>query len=164
MELQTRLAFIDTSTFEEKQFQFGHYALERLATMVEEGKIQLLITDVVRSEVESHMKKKAEASISHFKKFKKDACFLRVAEKTTGGRLFMDISVEDVLREALGKFSTLIDNGQTEILPVSLVDPSRVFNDYFSGKPPFHRESKKHEFPDAFSLMAVDSVATERET
>ncbi|WME26926.1 PIN domain-containing protein [Citrobacter freundii] len=67
-----------------------------------------------------------------------------------------------VFEEAMVKFRALMDNGLTEHVPVSIVDTSQVFRDYFSGVPPFHREAKKSEFPDAFSLAAVDKVARER--
>lgn len=59
MELQTRLAFIDTSAFEKKNYQFGQYALGRLQELIEDEKIHLLITDVTRKEIDSHLKEGA---------------------------------------------------------------------------------------------------------
>lgn len=38
MELQTRLVFIDTSAYQAKRFQFGHYDLAHLERMVAEKK------------------------------------------------------------------------------------------------------------------------------
>lgn len=38
MELQTRLVFIDTSAYEIKKLQFGHFVLGRLQQLVEEKK------------------------------------------------------------------------------------------------------------------------------
>ncbi len=35
MDLQTRLIFIDTSAYEVKKLQFGHFALLRLQELVE---------------------------------------------------------------------------------------------------------------------------------
>jgi len=40
MELQTRLAFIDTSAFEKKNYQFGQYALGRLQELIEDEKLK----------------------------------------------------------------------------------------------------------------------------
>ncbi|MEN4673615.1 PIN domain-containing protein [Pantoea agglomerans] len=162
MELQTRLVFIDTSAYEAKRFQFGHYGLARLEKMVVEKKIHLLITDVIRSEIEGHIRKFADEAVSELKKFQKAASFLRVAEKSTGGGIFAKVDAEGVLQEAMTKFRALMDNGITEHISVSIVDPTKIFNDYFSGVPPFHREAKKYEFPDAFSLAAVDKVAQDR--
>lgn len=61
MQLQTRLVFIDTSAYQAKRFQFGHYDLARLETMVTEGKIHLLITDVICSEIEAYIRNMVSA-------------------------------------------------------------------------------------------------------
>ncbi|PIF06769.1 PIN domain-containing protein [Candidatus Pantoea floridensis] len=162
MELQTRLVFIDTSAYQAKRFLFGHYDLARLETMVTEGKIHLLVTDVIRSEIEAHIIKFADDAVSQLKRFQKVGAFLRVADESTGGGLFAKVNAEEVLAEAMAKFRALMDNGLTEQISVSIVDPAQIFRDYFSAAPPFHREAKKSEFPDAFSLAAVDKVARDR--
>ncbi|MFW5407090.1 PIN domain-containing protein [Pectobacterium brasiliense] len=162
MELQTRLVFLDTSAYQAKNFQFGFYDLARLEQMVAEEKIHLLVTDVIRSEIEAHIRKFADDTVSQLKKFQKAAAFLRVAEESTGGGLFVSVNAEAVFEEAMTKFRALMDNGLTEQVPVSIIEPAQIFRDYFSASPPFHREAKKSEFPDAFSLAAVDKVARER--
>lgn len=162
MELQTRLVFIDTSAYQAKRFQFGHYDLARLETMVTEGKIHLLITDVIRSEIEAHIRKFADDAVSQLKRFQKAGAFLRIADESTGGGLFARVNAEEVFAEAMAKFRALMENGLTEQISVSIVDPAQIFRDYFSAAPPFHREAKKSEFPDAFSLAAVDKVARDR--
>lgn len=162
MELQSRLVFIDTSAYEQKKFQFGFYELNKLEVMVTEKKIHLLITDVVRAEVESHMKKHAQNAVKALKKFHKEGSFLRAAEEATGGGLFENIEADAVLNEVGGRFRSLIDNGFIEEISVAMVNPRQIFDSYFSSAPPFHREAKKSEFPDAFSLAAVDAFARER--
>lgn len=77
MELQTRLVFIDTSAFEKKNYQFGQHALGRLQELIEDEKIHLLITDVTRKEIDSHLKHKSEEAASMIKKMQRDAMFLR---------------------------------------------------------------------------------------
>lgn len=162
MELQTRLVFIDTSAYETKKLQFGHFVLGRLQVLVEEEKIHLLITDIVRSEIELHLKKYAEAAVREHKNFRKNGSFLCLADEVTGGGLFPEITSDAVLNAAIRKFCALVDNGLTEIVSVAAVNPKQIFDDYFSGAAPFHREAKKSEFPDAFSLAAVDAVARSR--
>ncbi|MCO7254445.1 PIN domain-containing protein [Dickeya oryzae] len=163
MELQTRLVFIDTSAYETKKLQFGHFVLSRLQQLVEEEKIHLLITDVVRAEIENHLKKYAEAAVKEHKNFRKKGSFLCVADEITGGGLFPEINAEAVLNAAMGKFRALVDNRLTETVSVADVNPKQIFDDYFSGAAPFHREAKKSEFPDAFSLAAIDAVARARQ-
>nr|WP_258550670.1 PIN domain-containing protein [Klebsiella pneumoniae] len=120
------------------------------------------MTDVVRSEIEKHLKKYAEEAVTAHKNFRKAGSFLCVAEEVTGGGLFPDIASEAVLAEARRKFHALVDNGLTETVLIAEVNPKQIFDDYFSGAAPFHREAKKSEFPDAFSLAAVDTVAKSR--
>lgn len=133
MELQTRLVFIDTSAYQAKRFQFGHYDLAHLEKMVAEEKIHLLVTDVIRSEIESHIRSFADDAVSQLKKFQKAVAFLRVAEEATGSGLFVSVNADAVFEEAMVKFRALMDNGLTEHVPVSIVDTSQVFRDYFSG-------------------------------
>ena len=63
MELKSRLVFIDTSAYEQKNYQFGVYALGKLQEFVEDEKVLLLITDVTKSEVKKHLIKFAEESV-----------------------------------------------------------------------------------------------------
>lgn len=162
MELQTRLVFIDTSAYETKKLQFGHFILRKLQDLVEQEKIHLLITDVVRSEIENHLKKYAQEAVKAHKNFRKEGSFLCVADEVTGGGLFPDITSEAVLNQAMQKFHAFVDNGLTETVSISGVNPKIIFDDYFSGAAPFHREAKKSEFPDAFSLAAIDTLARTR--
>ena len=162
MELQTRLVFIDTSAYQTKKLQFGHFVLARLQQLLEEEKIHLLITDVVRSEIEIHLKKFAEAAVREHKNFRKNGSFLCLADEISGGGLFPEITSDAVFNVAKRKFIALVDNGLTETVSVADVNPKKIFDDYFSGAAPFHREAKKSEFPDAFSLAAVDAVARAR--
>ncbi|MFU0872729.1 PIN domain-containing protein [Kluyvera sichuanensis] len=162
MELQTRLVFIDTSAYEQKKLQFGHYALARLEEMVREEKIHLLVTDVVHQEIESHLKRFATDAVTQLRKFQKTATFLQVADEAAGGGLFREVTFEAVLAEATRKFHRLVNNGFTETVSVASINPTRIFDAYFRGAPPFHRDAKKSEFPDAFSLAAIDDLARAR--
>ncbi|HHR1401669.1 TPA: PIN domain-containing protein [Klebsiella oxytoca] len=162
MELQTRLVFIDTSAYEKKRLQFGHYALARLEKMVRQGKIHLLVTDIVYQEIESHLKRFATDAVTQLRKFQKTATFLQVADEATGGGLFREVTPEAVLVEATRKFHGLVNNGFTEVVSVASINPAHIFDAYFRRAPPFHREAKKSEFPDAFSLAAIDDLARAR--
>ena len=56
-ELLTRLVFIDTCIYENKNFQFLTYELAKLMQLCEENKILLLSTDMTCHEVERHIEK-----------------------------------------------------------------------------------------------------------
>jgi hypothetical protein len=43
----------------------------------------------------------------------------------------------------------------TKVLEADTVSPRSVFDLYFGRKPPFGKDKKKHEFPDAFAMAAI---------
>ncbi|RUO68342.1 PIN domain-containing protein [Idiomarina ramblicola] len=162
MDLQTRLVFIDTSTYENKNYQFGQYALGRLQELVEEKKIHLLITDVTRKEIDSHLKRKSEESAAKIKKTQKDAMFLRNTPELDCHGIFTSVKSKDIYDVISKKFDEFVENGYVETIDVSTVNPQVVFDAYFNNYPPFDKESKKHQFPDAFTLEAIKKISLYR--
>lgn len=162
MELQTRLVFIDTSAFEKKNYQFGQHALGRLQELIEDEKIHLLITDVTRKEIDSHLKHKSEEAASMIKKMQRDAMFLRNTPDLDCHGIFTKIKGDDIYAVISEKFDDFVENGYVETIDVSTVNPQVVFDAYFNNLPPFGKESKKHEFPDAFALEAIKQVSLAR--
>lgn len=162
MELQTRLVFIDTNAYEKKNYQFGQYVLGRLQELVEEERIHLLITDVTRKEIDSHLKRKSEEAASKIKKIQKDAMFLRNTPDLDCHGIFTAVKSDQIYDVISEKFDDFVENGYVETIDVSTVNPQVVFDAYFNSLPPFDKESKKHEFPDAFALEAIKKVSLER--
>ena len=159
MELQTRLAFIDTSAFEKKNYQFGQYALGRLQELIEDEKIHLLITDVTRKEIDSHLKRKSEEAASMISKMQRDGMFLRNTPNLDCHGIFTKVKGEDIYTVVSKKFDDFVESGYVETINVSIVNPQLVFDAYFNNRPPFGKESKKHEFPDAFALLSLEGWA-----
>ncbi|NAR52392.1 PIN domain-containing protein [Acinetobacter haemolyticus] len=69
MELETRLVFIDTCAYQNKNFQFGDHTLLKLQNLLEEDKIQLLITDITKKEIEAHLLKMSATAIKKLKDY-----------------------------------------------------------------------------------------------
>ncbi|WP_349928672.1 PIN domain-containing protein [Acinetobacter sp. A1-4-2] len=162
MELETRLVFIDTSAYENKNYQFGQHILGRLQELIEQEKIHLLVTDVTKSEIESHLKKKSVEAASKIKHITKDAMFLRNTSELDCYGIFTKVSSDEIYDLVHKKFLEFLAGRCVEIISVSSVDPNVVFNAYFHNLPPFDKESKKHEFPDAFALEAVRQISLGR--
>ena len=162
MELATRMVFVDTSGYEKKNYQFGQHALGKLEKFVEEKKLYLVITDVTRREILSHLQKKSEEAASKLKKLKKEAMFLRNVPELPCFGVFEENSQEKIYEIVEQKFLKLLSHCNAEELSVSEVNPGVVFDAYFNNQPPFDKESKKHEFPDAFALEVIKKVAEDR--
>jgi len=159
LELESRLVFIDTSAYEQKNYQFGEHSLGKLQELVEDEKIMLLITDVTKSEIQSHLEKLASESVSKIKKIQKEAMFLRNTPELSCFGIFTKLSTEEIFNIVNDKFLELVEGGYVEEISVGSVDPKVVFNKYFGQFPPFEKESKKHEFPDAFVLEAIHQAS-----
>lgn len=162
MELQTRLVFIDTNAFEKKNYQFGQHALGRLEELIEDQKIHLLMTDVTRKEIDAHLKRKSEEAASIVRKMQKEAMFLRNTPNLDCHGIFTKVTGDDIYAVVSEKFDDFVANGYVETIDVSTVNPQVVFDAYFNNRPPFGKESKKHEFPDAFALEAIKQVSLTR--
>ena len=162
MELESRLVFIDTSAYHQKNYQFGEHALGKLQKLVEGEKLLLLITDVTKSEIKSHLKKLAEESASKIKKIKKDVMFLRNTPDLPCFGIFTDLSADEIFQIVDEKFVELVEGENVEEVSVGTVDPKAVFDRYFQGNPPFGKEKKKCEFPDAFVLEAIRKIAEQK--
>ncbi|EOA9037561.1 PIN domain-containing protein [Vibrio harveyi] len=162
MELATRLVFIDTSAFEKKNFQFGQHSLGRLQELIEQEKIRLLMTDVTQKEIEGHLQKHSADSASKLKKLTKDAMFLRNTPELDCYGIFNVPAADEIFEIVNRKFRSLVALDFVELVSVAIVDPAIVFDAYFKAEPPFEKESKKHEFPDAFALEAIKKISLER--
>lgn len=162
MDLQTRLVFIDTSIYENKNYQFGQHALGRLQELVEEEKLHLLITNVTREEIDSHLRRKSEDAAAKIKKIKKAAKFLRNTPDLDCHGIFTSVNSQEIYDVISKKFGDFVENGFVETVDISIVNPQVVFDAYFNARPPFDKESKKHEFPDAFALEAIKKISSDR--
>ncbi|EPL8209424.1 PIN domain-containing protein [Raoultella ornithinolytica] len=163
MELITRLVYIDTSAYERKHFQFGLYILEKLQSFASDSKVHVLVTDITRKEIEAHIQKKVEGALKELENFqKKHAPILRTSPKNIGQSLFNTPDLENVTSDALASFSDFLGSVGVEEITTNNVSPLLVFEKYFTNAPPFDQPGKKKEFPDAFTLEAVNEIAVNR--
>lgn len=161
-ELHSRLVFVDTSSYEDKNYQFGQFALKRLKEFVESGHLYLLITDITISEIKAHLQKKATDAASKIKKIQKDAMILRNTPELSCHGIFQKVTGEEILKIINSKFEIFLTGENIEVVGVDTISPSSVFEKYFTKKAPFDRDDKKSEFPDAFALEAVNKISQTR--
>ena len=162
MDLKTRLVFIDTSAFESKNFQFGEHALEKLEAHLEKGHLHLLITSITKNEILAHMKEKSKEAKALIKKFQKEAMFLRNVPELPCFGIFEKITSEKIFTHSKKRFEKFLDCESVDVIDLSTVDATHIFNSYFKSLPPFGGADKKSEFPDAFALEAVKNTALSR--
>lgn len=166
-KLKSRLVFIDTCCFISKHFNFGIDSLGRTQRYIEEGKIHLLMPDITKSEIEKKIHLAAEKAHLKLKLvFEKDKenelKIMTVADGLPYSGKPQIPTVDDIFKKIYEKFEEFIDSPNVEIVSTEHVNPKVIFDNYFNSKPPFGKESKKHEFPDAFVLEAIKDISKSR--
>lgn len=162
--LRTQLVFIDTSSYESKNFQFGQHVLGKIEEFATKDYITVLLPDVVDREIGKHIRLRVDDSLAAIKKVARDLSFLNSfcgLQRDFVHALKDGASIFDRAMEAYDRFKSC---KQVEVVRTDVVDSGLVFDRYFSGKPPFENQAKKHEFPDAFALESIRLLAESRVT
>lgn len=155
MDLYSRFVFLDTSIFQQKNFQFLSYELGALKKLVALGQVTLLITDITIREVKSHISIKSQEAAAAIKKVKKEAMILRNFPSLPAFGLFGEINSYHMEAELCQQFDEFLNETNVKKLCVDMIKPSEVFELYFSVKPPFAVGKKSKEFSDAFVLETI---------
>ncbi|WP_145521514.1 PIN domain-containing protein [Yersinia aldovae] len=157
-----RLAFIDTSAFKAKNYQFHNHSLKKLRDYSDDEKIRILTTSITISEVRSHFPTLAKSAIKIIEETRTKAKILRNLPHNPINGIFDKGLTEEVIISTLNEnFENFLGGDNIEIVSLKSVDSEAVFHDYFEGNTPFSIK-KKDEFPDAFALHAIKDLSQKR--
>ena len=154
---------LDTNIFVQKQLQLSSTKFQALARLSRSGFRLILAKTVAREvagKVEDSVSRKFESARNGIDKAlgafgTREHTLEQLLNQITGGR-----TPDQIAQEVFAEFVTC---SNCEILnDAELVDVPSIIDDYFSGRPPFGSEKKKHEFPDAISLNALERTSRER--
>lgn len=148
------LVLIDTSAYEEQRLSFQGDIFDSLIRLSDENKITIIGCNVLRREIESHVREKIAISVNRIKKVSAD--FDRLTKDDLGEvtRMLVDTQIlkDRIFNERKARIDNFFSTVNYEEIDLSKVNINSVLDDYFSFKPPFGAGKKKHEFPDAFVL------------
>lgn len=159
--LESRNVFIDTSEFERLSFAFNSGLLKILC---DHEQINMVLAEVVISEVRDHLRKDAAESVRLHKSFSDKARVLRNLGGDGFSALFARFDHEAAVAVFEAAFEEFLRDASVTTVPIATVDLEEVFRRYRSTKPPFESGKKKSEFPDAFALDSVRRWAANNET
>ncbi|MCT7965880.1 PIN domain-containing protein [Laspinema sp. D1] len=174
-----RLVAFDTEVFDTNNFNYKSTSFQTLVKFVKEKKIKLLLTSITLQEIRAHitegadlaskavnqavndLKKKRKKPSENEKRIKisKNSDLLYEFEKKFADMAPTFEQINPELKDQLDSFLQATEFERIEVDQVSVVE---IFEKYFSGTPPFGESNKKHEFPDAFALFALDKEAKNR--
>lgn len=153
--------FIDTQIFIKESYDFsekGKFAL--LKKQIDNGKVQCLTSDIVKGEVERHMKDDIGKGLEKLQNAFSDRR-LAVFREGDYSEIFQTIDSGIMTDDALKKFNNYLIKVNAILLDISDVDLRSVVDDYFLGKSPFGETHKKNEFPDAFNASLLHKYSLE---
>ena len=172
------LVALDTEVFYKSRFNYDSTQWKTLITFVQEEKIRLLITSITIHEVRRHITEQAQfisQLVNHFvhgllhKKFQPSKDSPKITIPTNSGLLNkfkeqvkkLAPNFEEINQELQNQFEAFFKKAKLEIIEIDGVLVNNVFESYFFCTPPFS-EKKKNEFPDAFSLLAIQKAAEDK--
>lgn len=151
---------IDTNIFEANKFDFGtDSTLSLLVKNVQNGKIKLVLSDIVIREVEKHIYRRVENVCGKARKLRKE--YLDILPEQYLVDIGMEIYVqipnkEEVYNQANNVFYNFLEDCKVERLDIDSINLETIIEDYFSVRPPFENsEKKRKEFPDAFIAQEI---------
>jgi hypothetical protein len=161
--LETRNVFVDTSTFIEQNYSFHGAVFQNLLRLCANGQAKVFVTDITYREVIAHIEEDIAKACQACARLQRDARILRNLPHPPFVGLFERIDPNSTTAELILQFKAFLERISTETLSTSSVSIESVFDKYFLRKPPFGEGKKKDEFPDAFSLQALENWCEARE-
>jgi len=152
---------IDTSMYDAHGLRLEKGLLGKL-TQFRKSPIELIMPDVVKNEVLSHLQKKIKSARSALEKSLNDAgdhLFFEGSSLNNAKKLLIDS--KEIEELANSRIENFINNSGVLVIECGIyVSVSEVLDQYFSNQAPFAETGKKkNEFPDAIILLAIEKWA-----
>lgn len=157
---------LDTSVFDANRLLLEAGLLRRLEQF-DASDVEVLIPDVVTREVTAHLTREADKALSILQRAIRLAASARLMQNGAQAQLeaigMQTCESGDVSK---ARFDAWLERTRAHVLDTAArVDLRTVMDRYFAAQPPFAATGdKKHEFPDAVALLALEHWAQERAT
>ena len=147
---------LDTNILDAANFDFNEKStLQLLVNYVKNGKVKVVLSNIVVKEAEKHIAKRGVCVCSLMRKLRADA--LKTATdyqiKQLGLGHILELSTDkaEISQKSIDLLHKYIADLDAEILDTSKIDLDAIIDDYFEIRAPFQiGEKKRKEFPDAF--------------
>ncbi|MGN0619272.1 MAG: PIN domain-containing protein [Ruminiclostridium sp.] len=154
---------LDTNIFYETKFDFSENSpLGLLIKYVEQGKIKVILSDIVTREVEKHIKDRANSICRVIRDKRKE--LLEILPEYFINNIGYNNALEladkkKTIEKSIDEFHQFLKDVKAEFLDINIINLCPIIDDYFSYKPPFENNDKKRkEFPDAFIASQIKEI------
>lgn len=158
---------LDTSVFDAQQRNLEGGLLRRVEQFHRSDRVRVLMPDVVRREVEAHLRRDAAEARSGLARAVRMAARAQLLSSDALDQLqIIEYQMDEPALAAATRMAGWLAGTRAEVLDIAArVDMRTLFERYFAAQPPFAESSKKkHEFPDAVALLALEHWADEHDT
>lgn len=155
--METRNIFIDASIFIAHNYDYKGAVFENITRLAKAGQANLFVTDISLREVKVHIEEDVKKAVQASLKFKKDARALRNIDESPFKEIFSNVDEAHAVEHLFTQLDNFIKEAEVSILSTDGVEVAAVFEKYFRKSPPFGDNKKKEEFPDAFTLEALEA-------
>lgn len=154
---------LDTSIIDAQQRNLEYGLLKRLHQF-KGSSIEVVLSDVVVHEIEEHLHKdvtEAQSGLNKALRLLGNAWQVSVADRDLAISVLLNGDLpESVVQRRVNDF--IVATGATVLQAEHYVNVGQLINQYLVHSPPFsNKETKKHEFPDAFALLTLEAWAAQ---
>lgn len=157
------MILLETEAYVRLGLNFENPKLLKLIELVRAGDVELLITEVIRKEVEADLYQRAGELWNKCKELTHD-----IERKGAAGGFaslkaaLAEVSEQGIQEALLDVFKAFQDRAEVKEIPTPTDLVPKLLNDYFTSTPPFGAGKKRKEFPDAISLYAASGFADKK--
>ncbi len=142
---------LDTEVYEANGYNYNTTSFCKLLEFIEKGIIQLYQTSIIEREIIHHINFKAD---TYFKKIKSTIGESRILSNLAEyQKISTDVFLDEIKAQLFDSYENFKKTNIINIPDPKKIDIHNIFDAYFEAKPPFDTSKKKHEFPDAMSLI-----------
>lgn len=152
--------FLDTNVFDSNYHDYEKGKLLRICQLVDEGKIELCISDVVVGEVKRHIKRnlsdarnairksiKKELDKQGYESWNTGEQALRILQSMDKYKFLLELNnglaLEEMTQDAIAKFDAFLTSTRATVVESDGIDISAIISDYFEERPPFEDKKEK---------------------
>jgi predicted nucleic acid-binding protein len=156
---------LDTSFIIRQNFLAGS-AIRSLYSLCKDGSAKLFLTDIVYRETIAEFRKKTLQTIEDIKKPRgilvNKAQLLRNFSEMEIFFNLPALNCDDLCLKFHLDFDKWLKKTKVTMISTDSISIKKVIDNYFDNRPPFKDGPKKHEFPDAFTITALEDYFSER--
>lgn len=146
---------IDTSSYQNENFNFNNGYLKIIESLCERGDLKLLTHKIIDHEIKSHISEKVANFKTSINNLKYES---NIFYNQASYNILKAFNEEWFSENELLGYNIFCQTAKPITLKNKSEDLDSIVDDYINKQPPFGSGNKKHEFPDSIILKALSTL------